>query len=224
MFCFCWSRLIVLSLLCCQHFIIWLHPIYLWVPPEKGPKSCISNIRVGLGPRGFLMVIGACGSDLATTTKTTAPTATATATAAEDFWKSSFRKCSFWKCSFLIIHVLKIVILKMQILKMLILQIFDFLNLDFFKMGFSKMTKCWALPGFFKIGKKPWVFTFRAAGPKLPAFSKFDFFKFVVLLMGCFKIECFKLDFQKFNFRKIWFFNRIFCGQSCADRVLCCGH
>ena len=62
---------------------IWLHPIYLWVPLERGPKSCISNIRVGLGSRGVLMVIGACGSDLATTTKTTAPTATATA--AEDF-------------------------------------------------------------------------------------------------------------------------------------------
>ena len=45
-------------------------------------KSCISNIRVGLGSRGVLMVIGACSSALATTTKTTAPTATATA--AED--------------------------------------------------------------------------------------------------------------------------------------------
>ena len=88
---------------------MWLHPIYLWVPPERGPKSCISNIRVGLGSRGVLMVIGAFGSALATTTKTTAPTATATA--AEDF--------------------LKVLISKMLILKMLILKIAHFENAHF---------------------------------------------------------------------------------------------
>ena len=47
----------------------------------RGAQSCTSNIRVGIGPHGVLMVIGACDSALATTTKTTAPTATA----AEDF-------------------------------------------------------------------------------------------------------------------------------------------
>ena len=59
--------------------------MYLWAPPEGGPTTCNSNIRVGLGSRGVLMVIGACGSALATTTQTTAPTAMATA--AEDFFK-----------------------------------------------------------------------------------------------------------------------------------------
>jgi hypothetical protein len=60
---------------------------------------------VGLGSRGVLMVIGAFGSALATTTKTTAPTATA----AEDF-------------------LLKVLISNMLILKMLILKIAHFEN------------------------------------------------------------------------------------------------
>jgi uncharacterized protein YjbI with pentapeptide repeats len=109
----------------------------LWGATDKGPKSCNSNIRVGLGSRGVLIVIGAFGNALATT-KTTAPTPTATA--AEICFKTSphfehahfenahFENAHFENAHFENAHFENCSFRKMLILKMLILKNPCFLN------------------------------------------------------------------------------------------------
>ena len=57
-----------------------------------------------------------------------------------------------------------------------------------------------------KTKKKTWVFTFRAAGPKLPAFSKSDFFQICCFVNGMFQNWMFQIRFSKFQVWKKFIF------------------